>query len=158
MLNPMGFKPFLHLQDSPGFKTVNVPSPSLPNLSSPPHWRLGSFKGLHGAFEDQIAPLQCQKKKRRISGAVKYVLANSYLRCVLSKLLPSRKGIRAKQVPRGLGCCGQSLSGGAVARGGVGPPQPLGERRGDSSRGGGCDAVLFCFFFFNLFSFFLCFQ
>lgn len=39
-----------------------------------------------------------KKKKKKISGAVKYVLANSYLCCVLSKLLPSRKVIGAKQV------------------------------------------------------------
>lgn len=95
MLNPLGFIPFVHLQDSPGFKTINI----FPSFSSPPHWRLvslGSFKGLHESFEDQITPLQCQKKK--ISGAVKYVLANSYLCCVLSKLLPSRKAIGAEQV------------------------------------------------------------
>jgi len=58
MLNPLGFIPFVHLQDSTGFQTINI---------SPPHWRwasLGSFKGLHGSFEDQIAPLQCQKKKK----------------------------------------------------------------------------------------------
>lgn len=58
------------------------------------------------------------------------MLANSYLRCVLSKLLPSRKGIRAKQVPRGLGCCGQSLSAGAVAQGGGRTPAATGGTEG----------------------------
>lgn len=30
MLNPLGFIPFVHLQDSPGFKTINISPPPSP--------------------------------------------------------------------------------------------------------------------------------
>lgn len=43
-------------------------------------------------------PKKRERKKKKISVAVKYVFANSYLCSVLSKLLPSRKVIRPEQV------------------------------------------------------------